>query len=97
MMITSILKKLVSPYLSPYTITFRAWNGHPSQPLGLYHNCQVIATCKIVFIGIKVIDHPLDYNIILVRSYTYSMSVVHLQFIIRCAFPSIEILSPSIS
>lgn len=71
-----VWKKLKSPKLSPSTITLRVWDGHPSHPLGMYHNFTVALAGKTVHVDIEVIDSPLDYNIILGCSYTYTMSVV---------------------
>lgn len=40
----------------------------------MYYNCLVTLGGKIVDVDIEVIDSPLDYNILLDRSYTYAMS-----------------------
>jgi len=50
--------------LVPSSITFRAYNGHPSQPEGLYQNILVELGGINVIIDIDVIDAPLDYNIL---------------------------------
>jgi len=71
----TVWKQLGSPDLSPSTITLRARDGHPSQPLGLYCNCLVTVAGKIICIDVEVIDAPLYYNILLGCSYTYTMSV----------------------
>jgi len=42
----------------------------------MYCNCRVTIAGKIVHVDIKVIDAPLDYNIILGRSYTYAVLVL---------------------
>ena len=57
-------------------ITLRAWDGHASHPIGLFRNCPITLAGKIVCVDVEVIDAPLDYNILLGRSYTYAMSVV---------------------
>jgi len=75
-MAASDWKKLGSPDLPLSTITLCAWDGHNSQTLGLYRNFPIIVVGKIVCIDIEVIDAPLDYNILLGRSYTYVMSDV---------------------
>lgn len=75
-MVSSVWKKLCSPNLSLPTITLRAWDGHPSQPLGLYHNYPITVAGKAVCIDIEVIDAPLDYNILLGCIYTYAMSFI---------------------
>ena len=75
-MATSFWKHLVSPDLSPSTITLREWDGHPSHPLGMYCNFPVIVVGKTIYIDIEVINAPLDYNIIFGHRYTYEISNV---------------------
>jgi len=81
-MVANVWKKLGSPYLSPSTITLHAWDGHPSQPLGLYHNFPITTIRNIVSIDIEVIDDPLDYKILLGCTYTYAMLAV--TFVVLC-------------
>ena len=71
-----VWQQLESPELAPSTITLRAWDGHASQPIGLFRNCPITLAGKTVCVDVEVIDAPLDYNILLGRSYTYAMSVV---------------------
>lgn len=73
-MSTIVWKQLGSPDLSRSTIALCAWDGHHSQPLGLYHNFLVTVADKTICIDIEVINPPLDYNILLGRSYTYAMA-----------------------
>lgn len=75
-MVASVCKQLGSLELYPSSITLRARDGHPSNPLSLYHNYPITVARKTVCIDIQVIDAPLDYNILLGRSYTYAMSIV---------------------
>ena len=75
-MSASVWNQLGSPELAPSTITLRAWDGHASQPIGLFHNFPIILVGKTVCVDVEVIDAPLDYNILLGHSYTYAMSVV---------------------
>ena len=86
-MSTAIWKQLKLPELSPSTITLRAWDGHSSQPLGMYHNCPMTLAGKIVHVDIEVIDAPLDYNILLGRSYTYAMSTFASAMFCKMYFP----------
>ena len=62
--------------LKPSDITLRAYNGHPSAPVNIYKNVPVCFPRKMVLIGIDVLDSQLDYNILLGRSYMYTMSVI---------------------
>jgi len=86
-MFVIVWKQLKSPELSPFTITLHAWDGHSSQPLGMYHNYLVTLAEKIVQVHIEFIDAPLDYNILLGRSYTYAMSIVTSTVFVRCVSP----------
>jgi len=62
-------KNLGSPELKPYDITLRAYDRHPSAPVGLYPSVLVKLARKLVLIDIEVLDAQLDYNILLGRSY----------------------------
>ena len=64
-MSASVWKQLGSPELAPSTITLRAWDGHASQPIGLFRNCPITLAGKTVCVDVEVIDAPLDYNILL--------------------------------
>ena len=86
-MSTSVWKQLGSPELAPSTITLRAWDGHASQPIGLFRNFPITLAGKTVCVDVEVIDAPLDYNIILGRSYTYAMSAVPSTVFCKMSFP----------
>ena len=75
-MSTLVWKQLGSPELAPSMITLRAWDGHASQPIGLFRNCPITLAGKTVCVEVEVIDAPLDYHILLGQSYTYAMSAV---------------------
>ena len=51
-MSASVLKQLRSPELAPSTITLRAWDGHTSQPIGLFQNCPITLAGKTVCIDV---------------------------------------------
>jgi hypothetical protein len=72
----SVWKKLGSPELIPSAITLRAYYGRPSSPEGLFQNVPVELWGKTILIDIEVIDAPLDYNILFVHSYMYTMKAV---------------------
>ena len=86
-MSASVWKQLGSPELAPSTITLRAWDGHASQPIGLFRNCPITLAGKTVCVDIEVINAPLDYNILLGRSYTYAMSTVPSMVFHKMSFP----------
>ena len=54
----------------------RAYDGHPSTPVGLYQNFPVNLAGKTVLIDIKFLDAQLDYNILLGHSYMYAMIAI---------------------
>ena len=64
-----IWQKLGSPELKPLVITLRAYDRHPSTPVGLHQNVPVCLARKTVHIDIEVLDAHLDYNILLRQSY----------------------------
>ena len=68
--------KLQSPKLNPSDIILIAYDGRPSAPVGLYQNVLVFLASKMVLINLEVLDAQLDYNILLGRSYMYSMSAI---------------------
>jgi hypothetical protein len=72
----TVWQKLGSPELLPSAITLRAYDGRPSSPEGLFQNVPVELGGKTILIDIEVIDAPLDYNILLGRTYMYAMKAV---------------------
>ena len=82
-----VWKKIKSPDLACSTITLRVWDGHASQPIGLFRNCPITLAGKTVCVDVEVIDAPLDYNILLGHSYTYAMSVVPFAVHRKISFP----------
>ena len=72
----NVWQKLGSPKLKPSVIALRAYDSHPSTPVGLYQNVPIFLAGKTVHIDIEVLDAHLDYNILLGQSYMYSMSVI---------------------
>jgi len=71
-----IWKKLGSLELTLSTISLKAYDGRPSKPQGLYQNVPIELGKNKVHINIEVIDAPLDYNILLGRSFMYVMKAV---------------------
>jgi len=64
-----------------------AWDGHSSQPLGMYRNFLVTLAGKTVHVDIEVINAPLDYNVLLGYSYTYAMTAVVSAAFHKMCFP----------
>jgi hypothetical protein len=75
-MFKSVWQKFCSPELIPSSITLRAYDTRPSSPEGLFQNVPVELGGKTILIDIKVIDAPLDYNILFGCSYMYAMKAV---------------------
>lgn len=82
-----VWKKLGSPYLTPSTISLKEYDGQPSKPQGLYQNVLIELSGKKVHINIKVIDVPLDYNILLGHSFMYVMKAVTSSIFSVLTFP----------
>ena len=88
-MATSVWKQLASPDLSPSTITLCDWDNHPSQPLALYRNFPITVVGKTILINIKVIDAPLDDNILLGHT-PMPCQLSHSLSFTRCLFLIVE-------
>ena len=85
-----VWKQLGSPEFAPSTITLWAWDVHSSHPIGLFRNCPITVAGKNICFDIEVIDAPLDYNIILGRSYIYAFSTVPFAVHHKMPFPHDE-------
>jgi hypothetical protein len=86
-MYAKVLNKLGSLELVPSMITLYAYDGRPSQIEGLYHNIPIELAKKQVLIDIKVVNIPLDYNILLGCSYIYAMKVVSFSILCTTKLP----------
>ena len=75
-MFTNFWKNLGSPKFVPSTITFHAYDGHPSKPKVLYQNVHNEVIVKTILINVEVVDVVLDYNIILGCSFMYAIKMV---------------------
>jgi len=67
-----IWQKLNSLEIIPFVITLWAYDGFPSQIECLFQKVPIDIACKAVLVDIKFIDTPLDYNVLLGRSYMYT-------------------------
>jgi hypothetical protein len=67
---------LGSPKLTSSPTTLKSFYGCGFQPHGLLQYFDVTLKGKIVSVDIEVVDTPLDYNLLLVRSWFYAMTVV---------------------
>jgi hypothetical protein len=62
--------------LSPSPTLLIAFNGHSFQPHGIIPSFPVQLGGKTVCVKVEVVDAPPDYNLLLGRSWGYSMQVV---------------------
>jgi hypothetical protein len=83
----TVWHKLGSPKLLPSAITLRAYDGRSSSPEGIFQNVPVELGGKTVLIDIEVIDAPLEYNILLGRTYMYAMKAVASSIFRTIMFP----------
>jgi hypothetical protein len=63
------------------------FDGRGFQPHGLFKSFVVTLKGKIVLVDIKVLDAPLDYNLLLGRSWFYAMIVVSYSIFNILQFP----------
>jgi hypothetical protein len=80
------LAKLGSLEPTPFAITLWAYDGHHLNPRA-FSKIPIELERKMVLIDIKVIDTPLDYNILLGCSYMYVMKVVASSMFENMIFP----------
>jgi hypothetical protein len=69
-------KAIGQPVLSLFPTLLTSFDGHSFKPHGIIHSFVVHLGGKIMCIKVEVVDAPLDYNLLLGRSWTYAMHVV---------------------
>jgi hypothetical protein len=80
-------KGLKSPALNKSATMLRAFDGRGFHPHGLLQSLAVQLGGKTVTVDVEVVDAPLDYNLLLGRSWFYAMTVVT-SSVFRCVqFP----------
>jgi hypothetical protein len=72
----SCWKAIGSPLLNESKNTLRAFNGSGFKPYGVLPSLPVTLEGKTVQVEVEVFDTPLDYNLLLGRSWVDSMRVV---------------------
>ena len=72
----SCWKALGCPELVPLNTLLTAFNRRSFRPHGILPAFEIKLAGKAVSIEVEVIDAPLDYNFLLGRSWTYSMSAI---------------------
>ena len=69
-------KGLGSPTLKPSHTILKAFDGHLFPPHGLITAFPIYLGGKIVQVDVEVVDEPIDYNILLGRSWIHAMTAV---------------------
>jgi hypothetical protein len=76
MMSLACWKAIGQPILSPSPTLLTAFDGHSFRPHGIIPSFPMQLGGKTVCIEVEVVDAPLDYNLLLGRSWTYAMHAV---------------------
>jgi hypothetical protein len=69
-------KAIGQPTLSLSPTLLTAFDGHSFRPHGIVPSFPVQLGGKTVCVKVEVVDAPLDYNLLLGRSWTYAMQAV---------------------
>jgi hypothetical protein len=69
-------KGLKSPALNKSPTMLHAFDGRGFHPHGLLQSLPIQLGGKTVTVDVEVVDAPLDYNLLLGRSWFYTMTVV---------------------
>jgi hypothetical protein len=69
-------KAIGQPELSPSPTLLTAFDGRSFRPHGIIPSFPVQLGGKTVCVEVEVVDAPIDYNILLGRSWTYAMQAV---------------------
>jgi hypothetical protein len=69
-------RALGSPKLTPYPTTLKVFDGRGFQPHRLLQYFIVTLKFKTISVDIEVVDMPLDYNLLLGRSWFYAMTKI---------------------
>ena len=59
--------------LSPSPTLLTTFDGHSFRPHGIIPSFHVQLGGKTMYVEVEVVDDPLDYNLLLGRSWTYDM------------------------
>ena len=83
----SYWKALGSPELVPSNTLLTAFDERSFRPHGILLAFEIKLAGKLASIEVDVIDAPLDYNLILGRSWTYSMCAIASTVLRVAVFP----------
>jgi hypothetical protein len=83
----ALWKVLKSPTLNKYPTMLHTFDGRGFHPHGLLRSLPIQLGGKTITVDVEVVDAPIDYNLLLGRSWFYAMIVVALS-VFRCVqFP----------
>jgi hypothetical protein len=69
-------KAIGQPELSPSPTLLTTFDGHSFRPHGIIPSFPIQLGGKTMCVEVEVVDSPIDYNLLLGRSWTYAMKVV---------------------
>eukprot|EP00253_Pinus_taeda_P003385 PITA_03385 len=69
-------RSLGSPSLNQSPTILKAFDGHGFHPFGILQDLPIEVEGKIISLDVEVVDAPLDYNLLLGRSWSYAMTTV---------------------
>ena len=69
-------RSLGSPSLNQSPTILKAFDGRGFRPFGILQDLPIEVEGKTVSLDVEVVDAPLDYNLLLGRSWSYAMTVV---------------------
>jgi hypothetical protein len=72
----SCWKVVGSPSLNQSPTTLKYFDGRGFKPFGVLNAFPIELEGKIVIVEVEVVDAPLDYNLLLGRSWIYAMSTM---------------------
>lgn len=80
-------KAIGSPTLSHSPTTLEAFDGRESRPYGILQHFPTTLEGKTVKVEVEVVDANLTYNLLLGRSWTYTMRAVASSLLCVICFP----------
>jgi hypothetical protein len=81
-------KGLKSPTLNKSPMMLRAFDGRGFHPHGILQSLSIQLGGKTITVDVEVVDAPLDYNLLLGRSWFYAMTVVAFIGVSMCTISS---------
>jgi hypothetical protein len=69
-------KAIGSPSINQSSNTLKYFDGRGFKPYGVINALPIILEGKTITVEVEIVDASLDYNLLLGRSWVYTMSVV---------------------